>query len=271
MGGPPPPHNENRPVRGGLVADMVMAIRFYSRLPIPGGNHEAPDLSRIGMAVPFAGLVIGAGPALLLLAGGLAGLPSLFVALAALVAWVMVTGAMSEDALADAADGLFGGSTPERRLEILKDSRHGTYGVLALVLAVGLKAAALAHMATVSPLAAALAWLAASTIARAASLYLALALRPARAQGAAATAGRISRNAFLVGIVFACAIGFLLVAPFVGVLGVVLSYGLAALVVVWWTRLCDRLVAGMTGDLIGALQGLVEIVLLASLMGLVTP
>lgn len=254
---------------GGLTADLVMALRFYSRLPTGRATHEPPDLGRIAMALPFASLVIGALPALALLVLVIAGMPTLFAAVAAVAVFAIVTGAMSEDASADAADGLFGGATPERRLEILKDSRNGTYGVLAIVFVVGLKVAALSAIAAQNPLAAALVWIAATMVARSASLYLPLTLDPARATGAAAAAGRISRNAFIVGIVFAIVMAFVLAAPFTGIIGLAFGLGLAALIAAGWTRLCDRLVGGLTGDLIGALQALLEIALLATFMRLV--
>ncbi|RDE10660.1 adenosylcobinamide-GDP ribazoletransferase [Pelagibacterium lacus] len=246
-----------------------MALRFFSRLPTGSRPHERPSLERIAPTLPLASLAIGALPAGVLIAALWGGLPPLFAALLAVAASAMVTGAMSEDALADAADGLFGGSTPERRLDILKDSRHGTYGVLAIVLMVGLKATALAAIAGAGPLTAAGLWLAAGVLARSGALYLAFALPPARASGAAATAGRLSRNAFALGAVVALAIAALLALPLAAPWALLLGAGLAGLVLWGWTRLCDRLVGGQTGDLVGAAQALVEITILATFMGMV--
>src|SRR5690606_2580261 len=105
--------------------------------------------------------IIGAAPALVLVGLTALGLPALFVVVLACLLLVVLTGAMSEDAVADAADGLAGGTTASRRLEILRDSRHGTYGVLAIVFLVLLRVATLVSIAALSPLAAALCWLAA--------------------------------------------------------------------------------------------------------------
>ncbi|MDB5623829.1 MAG: adenosylcobinamide-GDP ribazoletransferase, partial [Devosia sp.] len=110
-----------------------MALRFFSRLPSGSSPHERPDLARIAPVLPLASLLIGAGPALILAAGAQA-MPPMLAAALAVAALVLAGGAMAEDALADSADGLFGGHTVERRLEIMKDSRHGTYGVAALCL-----------------------------------------------------------------------------------------------------------------------------------------
>ena len=72
-----------------------------------------------------------------------AGLPATVSAGLLLAAQVMLSGAMHEDGLADSADGLWGAMTRERRLEIMRDSRIGSYGVLALILSVGLRWSAL--------------------------------------------------------------------------------------------------------------------------------
>lgn len=248
---------------------LVMAIRFFSRLPTGNSPHLTPNLDRIATILPAASMVIALGPALLLLAVAFAGLPPLFCGLLAAAASAIITGAMSEDAVADAADGLFGGSTPERRLEILKDSRHGTYGVLAIVFVVGLKVAALSALVARDPLVAALVWLAAAVLGRSGALYLAFALAPARATGAAATAGQVSRNGFATGLVLALAISMVLALPFSGFWGFALAVVIAALIALGWARLCDRLVGGQTGDLIGALNALLEIALLGTFMGIV--
>ena len=255
--------------RGRPLSGLVMALRFFSRLPTGRDAHEVPDLNRIAPVLPLASLVIGAGPATLLVALVAGGVPALFAAILAVAAFAIVTGAMSEDGAADAADGLFGGATPERRLEILKDSRHGTYGVLAIVFVIGLKLAALSAISARDPLAAGLVWLAATTMARSGALYLPLRLAPARADGAAAAAGRVGRNAFALGIVLAIVIAGALAAPFVGLPGLALAIGIAGLAALGWTWLCHRLIGGQTGDLIGAAQALLEIAILAVFMGMI--
>jgi adenosylcobinamide-GDP ribazoletransferase len=259
-----PPFQEPETGPGGLAEDLVMGVRFYSRLPFGSTPHRKPDLARIALALPFASIVIGLGPALLLCLATLAGLPAFVAATIAVAALVIVTGAMAEDGLADAADGLFGGTTPERRLEIMKDSRHGSYGVAALCLFLVLRVAALGSMAAVSPLAAASVWLAAMLLARSGALWLSVSLAPARPDGASAAAGRVPRRAFFIGGAFALVLGFILGAPPAGVLGFVLALVLCAGVSFGWQKLCRNLVGGQTGDLIGALQALLEIAALAA-------
>ncbi|WP_193336467.1 adenosylcobinamide-GDP ribazoletransferase [Devosia beringensis] len=253
----------------GLIDDLVMALRFFSRLPTGDSPHQKPDLNRIAMALPLASLVIGIGPAALLVGGTLLGLPAYFVAALAVGAMVLVSGAMAEDALADAADGLFGGHSPARRLEIMKDSRHGTYGVAALCLFILLRVTGLGAVAAISPLAAGAIWLAASIVGRSGALWLAVALPAARPDGISAAAGVVSGRSFAVGAVFAVLLAFVLGGPATNMLalGFVLVATLA--VIAGWTALCKRLVGGQSGDLIGALGGLVEIAALAALMAFV--
>ena len=258
------PRQDNGKTTGGarLADDLVMGLRFFSRLPTGGRRHERPELSRMARALPFTSLVIGLPPAALLLVACWIGVPAYVAAALATGALVAATGAMPEDALADAMDGLFGGASAERRLEIMKDSRHGTYGVVALCLYLMVRVLALGALAAADPLAAAAIWLAAGLVARSGALWLSVALPAARAGGASASAGRVSKRDFAIGAGFAAALALVLAGPFVGVVGVALA-GLAAIGVAWaWTRACRELLGGQTGDVIGALHALVEIAVL---------
>lgn len=243
-----------------------MALRLFSRLPTGSSPHQKPDLNRIAMALPLASVAMGIGPALLLIGGLLAGLPSYFAAALAVGAMIAVTGAMADDALADAMDGLFGGHTAERRLEIMKDSRHGTYGVAALCLSILLRVTALGAVALVSPLAAGAIWVAAGIAGRSGALWLAVALPPARTEGLSAGAGALSRRSFAVGFVFAGLLLFMLAGPATSVVALGVAVVIAVAIVAGWTMLIRRLVGGQTGDLIGALGALVEIGVLAALL-----
>ncbi|MEQ8600961.1 MAG: adenosylcobinamide-GDP ribazoletransferase [Devosia sp.] len=256
-----------QPARGGLGLkdDLVMALRFFSRLPTGDTPHEKPDLGRIAMALPLASVVMGLGP-ILLFAGVWLGLPGYFAAALSVAAMVVVGGGMMEDSLADAADGLFGGSTPERRLEILKDSRHGTYGVAALCLFLVLRVTAIGSVATINPLAAAALWLAANIAARSGALWVAVALPPARADGAAVAAGNLPASRFWIGAALALLLLFVIGAPASSLVGVAFAALAVALFVLGWTMLCKRLVGGQTGDLIGAAAGLGEIAALTVLL-----
>jgi adenosylcobinamide-GDP ribazoletransferase len=249
----------------GLKDDLVMALRFFSRLPTGDSPHERPDLGRIAMALPLASGVMGLVP-ILPLGGVWLGLPAYFAAALAVGAMVITGGGMMEDSLADSADGLFGGSTRERRLEILKDSRHGTYGVAALCLFLVLRVTALGAATAVNPLAAAGLWLAANIAGRSGALWVAVALPPARADGASASAGSLPLSRFMIGAALAALLVFVIGAPASSLFGVIVAALAVGIVVLGWTALCRRLVGGQTGDLIGAAAGLGEIAALAVLL-----
>ncbi len=125
---------------------FLCAVQFLTRVPTPALQGFDPDwISRSARYFPLVGLLVGAVCAAVFWAASQlwsGWLPALL----AIAVGVLVTGAFHEDGLADTADGLGGGSTPERRLEIMKDSRIGTYGALGLGLVLALKAAALATL-----------------------------------------------------------------------------------------------------------------------------
>jgi len=246
-----------------------MGLQFYSRLPVAKDKHETPNLSNIAPALPFTSFVIGIIPALILAIGVTIGLPPLFGASLAIAAWVLITGAMAEDAIADSSDGLFGGQTKEKRLEILKDPRHGTYGVSALVIYIALRVFALAAIAAHSPLIAASVWIAATILARSSALWLTIKLPPARSSGVSASVGQLKKSAFLVGMAFAILISFVLSAPFVGLISFIATIISIIIISFFWAKLCQQKVNGQTGDLIGGLQALLEVgILTIFLIGL---
>ncbi len=252
----------------GWLAATATCIRFYSRLPLPrlsgeGDAHALPDFRLIPRALPLAALAIALPGALVLLIAGLAGLGTLLAATFAVTALVLTTGALHEDGLADSADGLFGGQTPERRLEIMKDSRVGSYGALGLGLSLLLRVTALAAI-----LDAAGAWagaaivLAAAPWSRSEGLRLLATLPPARPDGAAAAVGQPEANTVLIAFTLSAALSFgLVLAAALPVAGLVTGWALASLSTWGLARLARRLLGGQTGDIIGAAQQIAEIAL----------
>jgi len=242
-----------------LRDDILMGIRFYSRLPTGDRAHEVPDLHRMAPALPFVSLMLALGPAVILSIGAQIGLPGPAAAAIAVLVGVMITGAMAEDALADAADGLFGGATPERRLEIMKDPRHGTYGISALCLLLILRVFILAGLISIGPLDAFGAWIAASILGRSGALWLAAKLPSARRSGLSATVGRLGMTPFCMGAALALALTFIFAGPVAGMLGLGVAVLACLAVASGWAKLVRSKVGGQTGDLIGALQALLEI------------
>jgi adenosylcobinamide-GDP ribazoletransferase len=119
------------------------ALQFLTRIPIR--LRRAPSMSGLVVWFPVAGAVIGT-----LVGGAGAGLwhavPPLVAGAVAVAVGLLVTGAFHEDGLGDIADAFGGGYTLERRLEIMKDSRHGTYGVAAMCASIVVRVVALGSM-----------------------------------------------------------------------------------------------------------------------------
>jgi adenosylcobinamide-GDP ribazoletransferase len=122
---------------------FLTAVQFFTRIPVPASvGHSAEQLDGATRYFPLVGIIVGAAAAIVLALATLR-LPLGVAVLLSMLASVMITGAFHEDGLADSADGLYGGWTVQDRLRIMKDSRSGVFGVLALILVLGLKYASL--------------------------------------------------------------------------------------------------------------------------------
>jgi adenosylcobinamide-GDP ribazoletransferase len=233
------------------------ALAFFTRLPI--GNVAPGPLAQCVLAFApvgaLIGLTVGVGN---LLARGL-GLPLLLAALFAVAIGIVLTGALHEDGLADCADALGGGSV-QQRLDIMRDSRSGTYGVLALIFSVALRSVAIAGLGGWTAL---FALIGAHALSRGAIAAMLHGLEPARRDGLGAAAGKpaLDQAQLAVGI----GIGVLLVAAlFVSILGGILALLLSAVAGLALAALANRKFNGYTGDVLGALQQAIEIAVLLS-------
>lgn len=165
-----------------IVADLRVAASFVTILPVASSKPAGDGaIARATWALPVAGLLVGLAGAFVYKGAMWFGLTPSPAALLALVTTALITGALHEDGLADTADGLGGGRTRERKLEIMRDSRIGTYGVCALILSFGLRWSALATIA--DPVAVALALCAAHAAARAGVPAFMALVPPARPDG----------------------------------------------------------------------------------------
>ena len=254
-----------------IIEDILVCLRFWSRIPTPllareKDPHGMPDFARVTRVLPIAGAIIGLIGAVVFLAARAVGLPGSVAAGLALTALVLATGAFHEDGLADSADGLGGGVTRQRKLEILKDSRIGTFGGAALVLSLGLRWTALMAIdAAQGPLAAALAIVAIAALSRIVALIPAMALEPARAEGAAQAAGAPSRSSFIIGMALGIALSGLLVIEAIGALRWLCAVVAAVLGACAMTWIAKRQIGGQTGDIAGASQQIAEIMFLLAL------
>jgi adenosylcobinamide-GDP ribazoletransferase len=232
------------------------AIRFFTRLPVPAWvGHSAEGLNASARYFPAVGLIVGVVGALVF-AVAAALLPTTVAILLSMLSTVMLTGAFHEDGLADTVDGLGGGWSREDALLIMKDSRIGSYGAIALVLALSLKFAALAALPLVWV---ATALVAGHAVSRFASTTLLATLDYAREDGKAKPlATRIGAGGLAVAALFALA-GAALCAGLTGLMPTLLGLFFAAAVTLWFRVKLKRRLGGYTGDCLGATQQLAEI------------
>jgi adenosylcobinamide-GDP ribazoletransferase len=238
-----------------VMRALLVAIGFLTRLPVPMGAFDDARARSVSLAwYPLVGLLIG------LLLGGLAWLlrdtPPLLAAGMVVTAWIAITGALHLDGLADSADAWVGGlGDREKTLAIMKDPRCGPVGVVALVLAVLLKFAAIAslHPAPWSEL------ILAPLLARAGLTALFLTTPYVRGGGLGAALSSAPRNACAVAI--AASAGFCLLGRWHGVL----ALAVAAVVFGAWRAACLKRLGGITGDTAGALAEMVEVAVLVAL------
>lgn len=245
---------------GNFIADHLDAWRrdarvagaFLTRLPFRDESADEPGaLARAARAFPLVGLAVGLVQAAVLSLAGALGLPALAQALLALAAAAAVTGALHEDGLADTADGFGAGATREEKLAVMRDSRIGAYGVLALVFAIGLKVAAIASLSE-DAMAAAL--VAAAALSRGAIVPVMGALAPARSDGLAAAAGRPDRESAVTASLLGALFALFFLGPGAGFAAVAASAAAAAGVAL----LARRQIGGATGDVLGAVQQAAE-------------
>jgi adenosylcobinamide-GDP ribazoletransferase len=177
---------------------------------------------------------------------------------------MILTGGLHEDGLADTADGFGGGATAARKLEIMDDSRIGTYGASAVVFSILLRVGALASLMPLGAFRAALALVAAEAVSRAAVVRLWQELPAARLGGLAHETGPPDQQAMVVALVAALVIAVVLVWPAAGFWAAVLGILLAIAGTYIFTRLSYREIGGRTGDTLGACQ---QIAVIAFLIG----
>lgn len=254
------------------VADFAACLRFFSRWPVFRVNRfddplALPSLPRAASVMPLAGAALALPAAVIGVVLSLSHLPSLAIGLVVVVALTLPSGALHEDGLADTADGLIGGGTRERRLEIMKDSRIGTFGALALIAITGLRASLYGAIVEHGAWSALLTPIALGGLSRLAMVWLWQRLPNARPDGLATRLGQpdfdSAVGASLSGLVVA--LPLLAVAnPF----AVALAVALAAATTVLLAALAHAKIGGQTGDILGATQNLTEAALLIGLVAL---
>ncbi len=250
-----------------VLGDFHVAWRFFTRLPLPDGlPTNNTKLAAAASAFAPVGFVVGCAAALVLWLVASAGLPSLVAVLSGLAAAALITGALHEDGLADVADGFGGGATKTKKLEIMKDSRIGTYGVLALVFSVGIKAALLAAMVDGAGAGlAAVALIVAHTLSRAGLPMMMARMEPVRRSGLGKSAGRPEREDAFIAAAIGLLLAIFVAGPLVGYGAVLIAGLLAGLGFEAAGWLAHRQIGGVSGDVLGFAQQVTELLVLVAL------
>ena len=237
------------------LGDIRTAIALLSRIPV---KAEFDRSAKAAWAYPLAGIAVSLIAGLITMIGLWIGLSAPIAAALWIGATIVLTGAMHEDGLADCADGFWGGFEKARRLEIMKDSQIGTYGVLALVLAIGLR------WLLTAALIAADNWfwslLAIETLSRAIMPLIMHALPHARSDGLSHAQGRPPLNAVSIAVGVGFVIALLCLGWGAFKIAVLLAVSTAAI-----AKLADIKIGGQTGDVLGASQQIAMIIGLMTL------
>ncbi len=239
--------------------DISAGFALLTRLPLRASEAALSRGARAAWSWPLVGAALGGlagGAAVVLLA---LGLPASLTAGICLTLSAVMTGALHEDGLADTVDGFWGGWEPARRLEIMKDSHIGSYGVLALILSLGLRWSALTLLFEAGLALPAL--IAVGALSRAVMPALMQALPAARQGGLSRAVGRVPFDTAASGAALGVVLGLLsvgLVALPLALAVVIAGFGIGAL--------AKSKIGGQTGDVLGAAQQVSEIALLCVLV-----
>jgi len=237
--------------------ELMASLAFCTRLPLwPATAVQGGTLSRAAWAFPIVGIVIGLIAAAVYGLTHRAGVPAWPPAALSVAATLLVTGCLHEDGLADTADGFGGGATREQKLDIMRDSRIGTYGVCALVVSLLLRVGVLASF--FSSVTAAWALLAAHAGARATMMAFMFLVPPARRDGLSSDAGQPPIESAGAAVI----LGFIFAAISVGFTRAVVALILLAVVVAVMAWLSRKQIGGQTGDVLGAVEQISEIAIL---------
>ncbi|WP_298257180.1 adenosylcobinamide-GDP ribazoletransferase [Bradyrhizobium sp.] len=239
------------------VSDIRIAVSLSTILPVgPAKPLDHGEIAQASWALPLAGLAVGLIGAIVYAIARTMGLPSDPAAVLALSATVLITGAIHEDGLADTADGLGGGNSRDSRLEIMRDSRIGSYGACALGLSILARWSGLTNIAEPGSVASAL--MVAHVAARAQLPVFMWLVPPARSDGLSAGAGQAPAQSAMI----AAGLGFLCLVIGLGLGKAIMGLLLLSLVGIGWAWLATRQVGGQTGDILGALEQIGEIAIL---------
>lgn len=242
---------------------FLTAVQFFTRLPVPASiGHSAEQLDQAARYLPLVGALVG-GIAALVTWLGAQGLPLALAVGLGMAASILVTGAFHEDGLSDFADGMGGATSKERALAIMKDSRVGAYGVIALVLVLLLKYQALLALCTRdSLLRAGAALVAAHAVSRLMALSV-MATQQYVRDDASSRVRPAAQKPGWIGLAFALLTGTAalggLFATGARMAAILMAVAAALAMRIYLAWRMQRRLGGYTGDCLGAVQQLSEL------------
>ena len=243
------------------LRELAATFGLLTRLPVWRLIRDPTpiDPARCVWAYPLVGACIGGLGGLAYFAATRIGLTQSLAAIWTLACLLLLTGALHEDGMADTADGFGGGRNAARKLEIMRDSRIGSYGTLALFITLAIRAAAIATLA--EPLRVITALIAVGALSRAAMIIVLIATAPARKDGLSAALSQIPSAVSAVGLLLSLAI----VAACLPPERLVPLVAITAIIPLAMARWAKRQIGGHTGDVLGATAVITECVLLSLL------
>ncbi len=250
-------------IKNKYVVDFFATIMFFTRIPIKWSffSDKAPDLTKAAWAFPLVGFLIG------LLSGALGdfliflGLPNFLSCIIAIIMSILLTGAFHEDGLADTADGLGAGGSPQRINKIIHDSRLGTYGVLALILGLLARLGLLLTLVEYGYLLVSILSIGFAS-GKLAILYSRNFFNNSRFAKVGSIVGVISnKNLFIANLIWV--LPTLVIFPFYGILlgGIMMTFIISII-----GLKSKKALGGITGDILGAIAFLTELVFLLGIV-----
>jgi adenosylcobinamide-GDP ribazoletransferase len=237
---------------------LLLAVGFFTRIRVPSKpDFKESDLNSAAKYFPLIGLLVGTIAALVYWLG-VKIFPVEIAVILSMAATIYITGAFHEDGLTDAVDGLGGGWDKEQTLAIMQDSRIGSYGAVALILALLTKFQALTHL---SPVIIPAVLIAGHALSRLCAVFVIFTQSYVRANGKAKPlATRLTKGELLLASLFGLAPLSLLAPQFLwALLPVMLAW-------IWFSAKLKKRIGGYTGDCLGAMQQLTEIAFYLSVL-----
>ncbi len=249
------PMNNSRSRIQIVIEDIYAAFMLLTRIPVNWQKispNTPPNLNRCLWVYPVVGVVVSLIGAIIYLGTQALDIPQMTSILLSLSAMIITTGAFHEDGLADTMDGFGGGASPEKKLEIMRDSRIGTYGGLALIISIGLKVTGLSALSAGNVVSA---LLVGATVSRLMIIFTLMMLPPARKKSLSVEAGKPSTKSVIV----ASTITILVCLTLQDIITIIYVLSAAIVSTAMFCRLSYKQVGGYSGDILGSTQQISEI------------